>query len=70
LLVDIGLPILLIPLVSGIDCDIALAALFIDVAAPGFSGIGLKIGTLFAIGHAARPFVGPPGRRDWRQILF
>src|SRR5438067_6646129 len=65
-----GSPILLIPLVPGIDSDIALPALLVDVAAPGFGGIGLQIGTLFAIGRRPRPFVGPAGGRNWRQILL
>jgi hypothetical protein len=57
-------------LVSGINCDIALPALLVDVAAPGFSGIGLKIGSLLVIGRGPGPFIGPARGRNWRQILF
>ena len=65
-----GLPILLIALVSGIDSDVALPALLVDVSVPGFGRIGLKIGTVFHIRCGARPFVGAAGGGHWRQILF
>jgi hypothetical protein len=53
-------PALPVPLVSGIDYDVALAALLVDVAAPGLSGIGLQIGSLLVIGrHQALYWSGP-----------
>jgi hypothetical protein len=56
-----GLPILLTALVSGIDSDVALPALLVDVSVPRFGRIGLKIGTVFHIRCGARPFVRAAG---------
>jgi hypothetical protein len=69
LLVDTALAILLIALVSRIGRDIALTALLVDVAVPGFRRIGLKIGIMLGFG-GTRPFVGSTGGRHRRQILF